>query len=51
MRIDSLSKAQQAVLLANILADGELTKCYPNSRRKNNSYREHFGEPQGFYRE
>lgn len=51
MRIDSLSKAQQAVLLASILADGELTKCYPNSRRKNNSYRGHFGQSQRFYRE
>lgn len=51
MLIDRLSKAQEAVLLASILADGELTKCYPNSRRKNNSYREHFGESQRFYRE
>jgi len=51
MLIDALSKAQQAILLASILADGEITKCYPKSRRKNNSYREHFGEPQRFYRE
>ena len=51
MLIDTLSKAQQAILLAGVLADGEITKCYPKSRRKNNSYREHFGEPQRFYRE
>lgn len=51
MLIDTLSKSQQAVLLASILADGEITKCYPKSRRKNNSYREHFGESQRFYRE
>lgn len=51
MLIDTLSKAQQAVLPASILADGEITKCYPKSRRKNNSYREHFGETQRFYRE
>ena len=51
MLIDTLSKAQQAILLASILADGEITKCYPKSRRKNNSYREHFSETQRFYRE
>jgi len=51
MLIDTLSKSQQAILLASILADGEITKCYPKSRRKNNSYREHFGESQRFYRE
>lgn len=51
MLIDELTTEQQAILLASILADGEITKCYPGSRRKNNSYREHFGENQRFYRE
>ena len=51
MLIDTLSNAQQTVLLANILADGEITKYYPKSRRKNNRYREDFGESQRFYRE
>jgi len=49
--LNKLSASQQAVLLASILGDGEITKCYPGSRRKNNSYREHFGESQRFYRE
>lgn len=51
MLLDALTEAQQAILLGSILADGEITKCYPQSRRKNNSYREHFGESQRFYRE
>ncbi|WP_394679117.1 endonuclease [uncultured Exiguobacterium sp.] len=51
MLIDELTPTQQAILLASILGDGEITKCYPRSRRKNNSYREHFGEKQRFYRE
>jgi len=49
--LNKLSASQQAILLANIIGDGEITKCYPGSRRKNNSYREHFGESQRFYRE
>lgn len=49
--LKKLSLQQQAILLASILGDGEITKCYPGSRRKNNSYREHFGESQRFYRE
>lgn len=49
--LKKLSSQQQAILLASILGDGEITKCYPGSRRKNNSYREHFGESQRFYRE
>jgi len=49
--LKKLSSQQQAILLASILGDGEITKCYPGSRRKNNSYREHFGEAQRFYRE
>lgn len=49
--LNKLSDSQQAILLASILGDGEITKCYPGSRRKNNSYREHFGESQRFYRE
>jgi hypothetical protein len=42
---------QLCVLLASILADGEITKIYKNSRRKNNSYREHFGVSQTEYRQ
>lgn len=49
--LNNLSSSQQAILLASTLGDGEITKCYPGSRRKNNSYREHFGESQRFYRE
>lgn len=49
--LKKLSSQQQAILLASILGDGEITKCYPGSRRKNNSYREHFGESIRFYRE
>ncbi|WP_251140240.1 endonuclease [Exiguobacterium sp. s143] len=49
--LNNLSSQQQAILLASILGDGEITKCYSSSRRKNNSYREHFGESQRFYRE
>jgi len=49
--LNKLSASQQAILLASILGDGEITKCYSGSRRKNNSYREHFGESQRFYRE
>lgn len=49
--LNNLTSSQQAILLASILGDGEITKCYPGSRRKNNSYREHFGESQRFYRE
>lgn len=45
-----LSMEQQCVLLASIIADGEITKIYKNSRRKNNSYREHFGVGQLEYR-
>lgn len=46
-----LSMEQQCVLLASIIADGEITKIYKNSRRKNNSYREHFGVSQLEYRQ
>ncbi|WP_312193453.1 endonuclease [Exiguobacterium sp.] len=49
--LNKLSASQQAILLTSILGDGEITKCYSGSRRKNNSYREHFGESQRFYRE
>ncbi|WP_040209392.1 DNA endonuclease [Neobacillus jeddahensis] len=46
-----LNEIQTNVLIASIIADGELTKLYKNSRRKNNSYREHYGEKQKEYRE
>lgn len=50
MRFNDLSKIQQNILIASIIADGEITKIYPNSRRKNNSYREHYGKEQESYR-
>jgi hypothetical protein len=45
-----LTPIQQNVLIASIIGDGEITKTYKNSRRKNNSYREHFGIDQEEYR-
>ncbi len=50
MELTSLSITQQNVLIASILGDGEITKLYPGSRRKNNSYREHFSPRQLDYR-
>ncbi|WP_034261754.1 DNA endonuclease [Bacillus sp. J33] len=50
MNFENLTLVQQNILFASIMADGEITKCYPGSRRKNNSYREHFGEHQRDYR-
>ena len=50
-KLGSLNKVQVNVLLASIMGDGELTKLYKGSRRKNSSYREHFGESQKEYRE
>ncbi|ADI28068.1 DNA endonuclease [Geobacillus sp. G4] len=51
--MDDLSKltpVQQNVLIASIIGDGEITKLYKKSRRKNHSYREHFGMEQAEYR-
>lgn len=45
-----LSTVQQNILIASIIADGEITKLYAHSRRKNNSYREHYGIRQEEYR-
>lgn len=45
-----LSSIQKSVLVASIIADGEITKIYKNSRRKNHSYREHYGSQQEEYR-
>ncbi|OOE03638.1 DNA endonuclease [Anoxybacillus kestanbolensis] len=45
-----LTPIQQNILIASIIGDGEITKIYPNSRRKNHSYREHFGLDQQAYR-
>lgn len=47
---EKLTFIQQNVLFASILGDGEITKIYKNSRRKNNSYREHYGDEQKEYR-
>lgn len=46
----NLSSVQKNILIASIMADGEITKLYANSRRKNNSYREHYGIQQEEYR-
>jgi hypothetical protein len=45
-----LSDIQKNVLIGSIIGDGEITKIYTNSRRKNNSYREHFSLNQLGYR-
>ncbi|WML56317.1 hypothetical protein [Neobacillus sp. PS2-9] len=47
----SLNDIQINVLIASIIGDGELTKLYKGSRRKNSSYREHYGVKQKEYRE
>jgi hypothetical protein len=46
----SLTSIQQSALIASIIGDGEITKIYKGSRRKNNSYREHYGKQQEEYR-
>ncbi|TLS36613.1 DNA endonuclease [Pseudalkalibacillus caeni] len=51
MEFYSLNPDQQNILVASIIGDGEITKIYPNSRRKSNSYREHYGDNQREYRE
>jgi hypothetical protein len=50
INIDDLSPLQQNILFASIVGDGEITKLYAGSRRKNNSYREHYGIAQQPYR-
>ncbi|MDN3439172.1 DNA endonuclease [Planococcus sp. APC 3900] len=50
MDLHVLTSDEQNVLIASILGDGEITKRYPGSRRKNNSYREHFSIQQLDYR-
>ncbi|MEA3320502.1 MAG: DNA endonuclease [Bacillota bacterium] len=47
----NLTKVQFNVLIASIIGDGEITKIHPKSRRRNNSYREHYGTEQKDYRE
>jgi hypothetical protein len=46
----NLSSIQRNILVGSIMGDGEITKLYPNSRRKNHSYREHYGVEQESYR-
>lgn len=48
--LTKLTTIQQNILIASIIGDGEITKRYKNSRRKNHSYREHFGIDQEEYR-
>lgn len=47
---DNLTEVQKNILCASVIADGEITKLYPGSRRVNNSYREHFASEQLEYR-
>lgn len=47
---NNLTLIQKNVLIASIIGDGETTKIYPDNRRKNNSYREHYGKSQMEYR-
>lgn len=47
---ETFDEIQTNIILASILGDGEITKAYPNSRRKNVSYREHFCLEQYDYR-
>lgn len=51
MIFDQLSPVQKNVLIASIIGDGEITKRYTRSRRKNHSYREHYGRGQEAYRQ
>jgi LAGLIDADG DNA endonuclease family len=46
----NLSSIQRNLLVGSIMGDGEITKKYPDSRRKNHSYREHYGVEQENYR-
>ncbi|MBZ9535250.1 DNA endonuclease [Cytobacillus oceanisediminis] len=46
----TLTDIQRNILIASIIADGEITKIYKQSRRKNHSYREHYGKDQENYR-
>lgn len=48
--LHELSILQKNILIASIIADGEITKLYPKSRRKNRSFREHYGIDQAGYR-
>lgn len=48
--LKELNETQRNILLGSIIGDGEITKPYKNSRRKNLSYREHFGDKQLEYR-
>jgi hypothetical protein len=50
MLFEDLSDRQKNIICASVIADGEITKCYQGSRRKNNSYREHFSIEQLEYR-
>lgn len=50
MELFKLSTVEQNVLIACVMGDGEITKLYPASRRRNNSYREHFSPQQLDYR-
>jgi len=48
--LETLTPIQYNVLIGSILGDGEITKIYKDSRRKNHSYREHYGIEQEKYR-
>lgn len=48
--MQQLTEIERNILFASIIGDGEITKRYPGSRRRNNSYREHYGIQQEEYR-
>lgn len=48
--LETLTDIQSNDLIASIIADGEITTCYPGTRRKNNRYRKHYGKSQESYR-
>ncbi|WP_341202112.1 DNA endonuclease [Planomicrobium okeanokoites] len=50
MELFQLSTIERNVLIASVFGDGAITKLYPGSRRRNNSYREHFSSQQLDYR-
>ncbi len=50
MSNENIHRNQKSILIASIIADVEITKIHRGSRRKNNSYREHFSLQQIEYR-
>ena len=47
--LHTLTLIQFNILMGSIIGNGEITKIYENSRRRNHSYREHYGIAQEEY--